>query len=193
MDLSEELVRMAEGYCAVRAALATDGSGFENYDPMMAKLQRRNAERLNEIINDGGWSGRELIGGVCWAPMLLLHNMIGSPKVMRRGLGLLRAAERRGEVDPAYVAVLEDQILTLEGKPQQYGTHFDWDDDGELNPLPIANLGGDTVSVIDTSNNTVTSTIDVGDTPIGVTVSPDGARVYVTNAADDTVSVITLG
>jgi hypothetical protein len=72
--------------------------------------------------------------------MLLLHNMIGSPKVMRRGHGLLRAAERRGEVDPVYVEVLDDQILTLEGRSQQYGTQFDWDDDGELNPLPIADL-----------------------------------------------------
>jgi hypothetical protein len=45
---------------------------------------------------------------------------------MRRGLGLLRAAERRGEVPPLHVALLEDRILTLEGKPQQYGTRDDW-------------------------------------------------------------------
>jgi len=32
--------------------------------------------------------------------------------------------------------------LTLEGKPQQYRTQFDCDDDGELNPLPIADLQG---------------------------------------------------
>jgi Family of unknown function (DUF6624) len=49
------------------------------------------------------------------------------------------AAERRGEADPADVAMLEDRILVLEGKPQQYGTQFDWDDDGVLNPRPIAN------------------------------------------------------
>ena len=41
----------------------------------------------------------------------------------------------------------------------------------------------DTVSVIDTATNTVTATIAVGDNPIGVAVSPDGTRVYVTNAA----------
>ena len=70
--------------------------------------------------------------------MLLLYNMIGSPKVMRRGLGLLRAAERRGEVDAAYAATLEDRILILEGKPQPYGSQFDCDDDGGLSPLPIA-------------------------------------------------------
>jgi hypothetical protein len=71
--------------------------------------------------------------------MMVLQHAIGSPKVMRRGLGRLRAAERRGEVDPAAVAMLEDRILVLEGKPQQYGTQVDWDDDGGLNPSPIAN------------------------------------------------------
>jgi hypothetical protein len=57
---------------------------------------------------------------------------------MRRGLGLLRAAERRGKVDPLDVALLEDRILMLEGKPLQYGTQLEWDDNGVLNPLPIA-------------------------------------------------------
>jgi hypothetical protein len=51
--------------------------GFERYHPMMAKLQRRNAERLNEIMNGVGWPGREIVGGASWVPMLLLHNMIG--------------------------------------------------------------------------------------------------------------------
>jgi hypothetical protein len=35
MDLSEELVRMAEHYCAVRAALETDDPLFGGHHPMM--------------------------------------------------------------------------------------------------------------------------------------------------------------
>ena len=34
--------------------------------------------------------------------------------------------------------MLEDRILSFEGKPQRYGTQFDWDEDGLLDPLPIA-------------------------------------------------------
>jgi len=94
----------------------------------MVELCRRNAERLNAIIDTAAWPGREVVGGACWAAMWLLHHAIGSPNVMRRGLGLLRAAERRGEVDPLDVALLEDRILTLEAKPQQYGTQLEWDD-----------------------------------------------------------------
>ena len=50
---------------------------------------------------------------------------------------------------------------------------------------------GNTVSVIDTTNNTVTATISVGGYPNGVAVSPDGKEVYVVNAdINGTVSVI---
>jgi hypothetical protein len=107
----------------------------------MVDLCRRNAERLNAIIDTIGWPSREVIGGACWAPLWILLHAIASPGVMRRGFGLLRAAERRGEVAPLNVALLEDRILTLEGKPQQYGTQVDWDDNGVLNPLPLADPG----------------------------------------------------
>jgi YVTN family beta-propeller protein len=50
-----------------------------------------------------------------------------------------------------------------------------------------------TVSVIDTSGNTVTKTIDVGLHPTGMALSPAGDRLYVTNANSDTVSVIDTG
>src|SRR5262249_15833411 len=46
-----------------------------------------------------------------------------------------------------------------------------------------------TVSVIDTTSNTVAATIPVGSAPFGVAVSPDGSTVYVANEFDNTVSV----
>src|SRR5258706_9980560 len=55
-----------------------------------------------------------------------------------------------------------------------------------------ANPGDDdTVSVIDTSTNTVVgSPILVGTAPFGVAVHPDGSLVYVANSGSDNVSVI---
>jgi len=41
-----------------------------------------------------------------------------------------------------------------------------------------ANTDGNSVSVVDTATNTVTTTIAVGTGPHAVTVSPDGTRVY---------------
>ena len=55
----------------------------------------------------------------------------------------------------------------------------------------ITNQGDNTVSVIDTANDTVTATIPVGNGPLAVAISPDGKKVYVANAYDTaTISVI---
>ena len=55
----------------------------------------------------------------------------------------------------------------------------------------VANYDDDTVSVINTTTNTVDATITgLGDGPTGVAFSPDGTTAYVANWFDDTVSVI---
>ena len=52
----------------------------------------------------------------------------------------------------------------------------------------VTNVSG-TVSVIDTTTDTVVATIPVGIFPSGVAITPDGARVYVTNIFNS-ISVI---
>jgi YVTN family beta-propeller protein len=47
-----------------------------------------------------------------------------------------------------------------------------------------------TVSAIDTATNTVIAIIPVGVGPIGIAITPDGTRAYVTNEVSNTVSVI---
>ena len=57
--------------------------------------------------------------------------------------------------------------------------------------LVLDSVGDGTVSVIDTTTNTVVgSPITVGNAPRNMVVSRDGARVYVTNTGDGNVSVI---
>jgi YVTN family beta-propeller protein len=69
-----------------------------------------------------------------------------------------------------------------------YVTNY-WDGVTEVNGK-IVSWGPGTVSEIDTATNTVTTTMTVGRLPRGVAVSPDSTRAYVTNTADNTVSVI---
>jgi YVTN family beta-propeller protein len=57
----------------------------------------------------------------------------------------------------------------------------------------VANLGGNTVSVIDAADGSVAATIPVGQGPDGIAATTDGAQVYVTNFDSETVSVIDAG
>jgi YVTN family beta-propeller protein len=54
----------------------------------------------------------------------------------------------------------------------------------------VTNATSHNVSVIDTETNTVIATVPVGTDPLGVAITPDGARAYVTNYSSHNVSVI---
>ncbi|MBI1817230.1 MAG: beta-propeller fold lactonase family protein [Deltaproteobacteria bacterium] len=54
----------------------------------------------------------------------------------------------------------------------------------------VANLGSDSLSVIDTSDQTIVATIPVGSNPDGIAISPDGTTAYVANFRSDSVSVV---
>jgi YVTN family beta-propeller protein len=54
----------------------------------------------------------------------------------------------------------------------------------------VTNYGGTTVSVIDTSTNTVSATVTGLNVPQGVAINPAGTYAYVTNYGINTVSVI---
>jgi YVTN family beta-propeller protein len=54
----------------------------------------------------------------------------------------------------------------------------------------VTNAESSSVSVIDTTTNTVTATVRVGSDPISAAVSPDGSTVYVANEGSNSVSVI---
>jgi hypothetical protein len=122
----------------VRAELAADGSLFDGYHPRMQAVHDKNAARLAEIIEQYGWPGRSSVGDeAAHAAWLVLLHAIAHPDLQRRGLVLLRAAAARGDVACVEVAMLEDLIAFFEGRPQRYGTQFDWNENGELVPWVI--------------------------------------------------------
>ena len=141
--LASELRAMADEDTRVRTELLREGVLFQGYQPRMAEVHRRNAERLSRIMDAHGWPGRSLVGETgardAW---LILQHSIGSPAVMRRGLAMVRAAVASGDTTPIEVAMLEDRVRTFSGLPQRYGTQFDWDENGEMNPKPIEDAEG---------------------------------------------------
>ena len=136
--LSLELLSMAAEDLRVREELARDGSLFEGYHPRMREVHERNAERLSAILHEHGWPGRSLVGEeAAQAAWLILQHAISRPPLQRHGLSLLKRAAAAREVPPVQLAMLEDRIRSNEGRGQLYGTQFDWDEHGELSPVPI--------------------------------------------------------
>lgn len=136
--LREELLAMAGEDGAVRERLVADGSLFDGYNPLMAIVHRRNGDRLSEIVEAHGWPGRSLVGeDGADAAWLVLKHAIGDPGLQRRCLPLLELAAAGGEIPPWHFATLLDGIRFYEGRPQVYGSMFDWDENGEMAPWPI--------------------------------------------------------
>jgi hypothetical protein len=141
--LAAELIAMAAEDERVRAQLAANGSLFDGYHPDMAALHRRHATRLRDIIEAHGWPGRALVGETASdAAWIILQHAIGDPALQRRGVTLLWAAAARGDATAAQAAALEDRVLVLEGRSQRYGTQHDWDEAGQITPLPIEDAPG---------------------------------------------------
>lgn len=136
--LSSELLAMAAEDLRVREELARDGSLFDGYHPRMQEIHERNAERLLAILQAHGWPGRRLVGErAAEAAWLVVQHAISNPSLQRQALSLLRTSAAAADVPPAQVAMLEDRIRCNEGRSQLYGTQLDWDERGQLNPLPI--------------------------------------------------------
>ena len=95
----------------------------------MEELHRHNAERLRRIIAAHGWPGETLAGpdGAAAAWRIVQHS-IGEPQFMRKCLVLIRDAVQAGEADGRQLAMLEDRIRVFEGRPQLYGTQYDWNE-----------------------------------------------------------------
>jgi hypothetical protein len=136
--LRQELLAMAEEDLRLRAELARTGALYQGYHPAMRAVHDRHAGRLAEILADHGWPGASRVGeDGAEAAWLVVQHAIAQPGFQRQVLVALRAAARLGDVPAWQPAMLEDRIRTMEGRPQRYGTQFDWDETGQLSPLPI--------------------------------------------------------
>ena len=132
------LMRAAEHDLTVRTELAQSGALFDGYHPAMEAVHLENAALLAEVFGAVGWPGRSLFGeDGAGAAFLILQHAISRPDLQRRGLELLLDAIPRGDANALDAAYLSDRIAVFEGRPQLFGTQFDWFD-GELSPAPLA-------------------------------------------------------
>ncbi|MEM9171864.1 MAG: DUF6624 domain-containing protein [Pseudomonadota bacterium] len=137
-DLAVRLLALADEDIAVRNRLIDSGELFDGYHPHMAAVHSNNADALTAIIDAHGWPGRTLVGEKgAEAAWLIVQHAIGRPDFQRRCLTLIEASTAAGDMPGFCAAYLSDRIASFEGRPQRYGTDFDWDDNGELSPSAL--------------------------------------------------------
>ncbi len=121
LELRDELIRKAEL-----------GNG---YHEGMQALHHKSAEILDEIIGHIGYPTAEKVGKeAADAAWIVIQHAIARPDFMRKCLKLLEDSNPETRVGKINIAYLSDRIAVFEGRPQLYGTQFDWDDNGNLSP-----------------------------------------------------------
>jgi hypothetical protein len=133
----QELLEMIQHDEFVRKELANTGELFDGYNSKMAEVHRTNAKRLDEIVARYGWPDECTVGkDGSEAAWRIVQHAIDQPDFQRRMFIYIENAAEQGRVELWQLAHLEDRIRSLEGRPQKYGTQFDWDESGEISPYP---------------------------------------------------------
>lgn len=136
--LQAELLAMVENDSRIRSELVASGELFDGYNAEMAAVHNRNADRLERIVDEFGWPTARMVGDDgAEAAWLILQHAIARPALQRKCLPILQAAADAGDVPALQVAYLDDRIRFFEGRPQRYGTQFDWDEQGKMSPAAL--------------------------------------------------------
>jgi len=134
-DIAKTILGLRDADMELRENLISTGQLGEGYNEKMAALHDKNAETLNDIINIIGYPEIDKVGKkASEAAWLVIQHSIGKPEFMRKCAKLLEKAVSKNNTDPQSLAYLTDRIAVFEGRPQLYGTQFDWDKNGEMSP-----------------------------------------------------------
>ncbi len=134
-EIAEKILSLKDADLKLRNELIQSGQLSDGYNPKMAELHNRNAAKLDEIIQKIGYPTADKVGEeASEAAWLVIQHAIGQPDFMKKCRNLLQQAVESQQADARHLAYLTDRISVLEGKPQFYGTQFDWNESGELMP-----------------------------------------------------------
>lgn len=141
-SVAREIIELQNADLRLRDELLRDGRLFDGYHPEMEAMHHRNAEILNDIIDKIGYPTIGKVGKEAnEAAWLIIQHSIGRPEFMKKCAALLERAVTEDQADAKHFAYLSDRIAASEGRPQLYGTQFDWDENGEMSPSSFDDLG----------------------------------------------------
>ena len=117
IQIAKELIEMAQHDLQVRDKLLKEGKLSAGYNPEMESVHKKNAARLNEIINAIGYPTRLIVGQEASdAAWLIVQHGISEPALIKRCWQLISGS---GDVNPQNLAYLYDRICYFKGKPQK--------------------------------------------------------------------------
>ncbi len=139
--IAKKIIQLSNDDLKLRDELAQRGELNEGYNKKMEELHNRNAKVLDEIIDKLGYPTIDKVGKQAnEASWLIIQHAIAQPNFMKKCERLLADAVNEKKANPINLAYLTDRIAIFEGRSQQYGTQFDWDENGELNPQLLDDL-----------------------------------------------------
>ena len=121
-ELRTELLARADRDQTARKSLPP-AQRDQQWEQIIAPVDRANTARMREIVADYGWPGYALAGvdGAHAAWLLVQHAPAG---FQEECLPLLEDAVGRGDAAPRDLAYLTDRVLMHRGEPQVYGTQY---------------------------------------------------------------------
>jgi hypothetical protein len=134
-SIADKIIELQNADLALRDRLIQHGKLSQGYNEEMKELHNRNAKVLNDIIDSIGYPTIDKVGKEAnEATWLVIQHSIGQPEFMKKCVELLEIAVSEKKADRKNLAYLTDRVAVLEGKPQLYGSQFDWDENGNLIP-----------------------------------------------------------
>ena len=135
--LQKKLISMSEAQDKAWEDITKSANRYGDVPESFVTLRSDNALALDEIIKEHGWTGTSLVGeDGASAAFRIARNATSHPNLMKTFLHHIKEAVASGEMKKIQEVLLEDCILYYEDKPQNCGTCFEWNSDGEL----IANV-----------------------------------------------------
>ncbi|HMP32102.1 MAG TPA: hypothetical protein PKD85_21025 [Saprospiraceae bacterium] len=137
VKIAKQLIKLRNVDLECRSQLLKEGKLSEGYNEAMQEIHEANAHKLNAILDKIGYPTEEKVGKeASESAWMIIQHAISLPSFMRKCADLLENAVAEGNANKLHLASLQDRIAILEGQPQRYGTQFDWDENGVLNPNP---------------------------------------------------------
>ena len=139
--IAKLIIELKDADLRLREKLIKEKKLSEGYNNEMETLHIKNAEKLNEIIDEIGFPTLEKVGiEAIESAWLIIQHSISKPEFMKKCHKLLENVALENKFYEKKLASLNDRISVLEGKPQLYGTQFDWDKNGDLSPSDYDDL-----------------------------------------------------